>query len=147
MDEVGYNEALLDVLKTPQLPNDYQIPDEVIYSITIGQNLSDFLRGFSNDETSAKIPRLYHFIWIDAVCINQADPIEKAAQISLMGDIYSNASLVIAWLGNAPPQLDTVVWMNDCLFPHWFSAKTRISRWKSFSKISVEAIPPIPNFG
>jgi Heterokaryon incompatibility protein (HET) len=45
---------------------------------------------------------------------NQADPAEKAAQISLMGDVYNNASLVFAWLGNLPPQLDTVVWMNDC---------------------------------
>src|SRR5947209_16619892 len=37
--------------------------------------------------------------WIDAICINQADLSERAAQVSLMGDIYANASETIIWLG------------------------------------------------
>jgi hypothetical protein len=31
-------------------------------------------------------------LWIDALCINQGDEVEKATQIPLMGQIYANAS-------------------------------------------------------
>ncbi|KAF2804802.1 uncharacterized protein BDZ99DRAFT_480825 [Mytilinidion resinicola] len=37
--------------------------------------------------------------WIDAVCINQQDLQERSSQVSFMGEIYSNAELVLAWLG------------------------------------------------
>ncbi|KAK0621835.1 heterokaryon incompatibility, partial [Bombardia bombarda] len=40
-------------------------------------------------------------IWIDAICISQANTDEKSAQVPLMGQIYSNAMKVIAWLGDA----------------------------------------------
>jgi hypothetical protein len=40
-------------------------------------------------------------IWIDAVCINQEDLDERAAQVSIMGHIYSKAFRVIIWLGNS----------------------------------------------
>ncbi|KAK0941427.1 hypothetical protein LTR29_006961 [Friedmanniomyces endolithicus] len=39
------------------------------------------------------------FLWVDAICINQNDDIEKLDQIENMGAIYSGAQLVIAWLG------------------------------------------------
>ncbi|KAH7071844.1 heterokaryon incompatibility protein-domain-containing protein [Paraphoma chrysanthemicola] len=45
-------------------------------------------------------------IWVDAVCINQADDVEKARQIPLMGDIYSSADPVYVWLGEATPGTD-----------------------------------------
>ncbi|KAJ3549234.1 hypothetical protein NM208_g611 [Fusarium decemcellulare] len=38
-------------------------------------------------------------IWIDAVCINQADLEERAHQVTLMSRIYSLASTVRIWLG------------------------------------------------
>jgi hypothetical protein len=41
-------------------------------------------------------------IWADAVCINQADKTEVTGQISLMNWIYSQASEVFAYLGEAP---------------------------------------------
>jgi len=40
-------------------------------------------------------------LWIDAICIHQADDVEKAGQIPLMTMIYSNAQRVIVWLGTA----------------------------------------------
>ncbi|KAI1063726.1 hypothetical protein LB506_005659 [Fusarium annulatum] len=39
-------------------------------------------------------------IWVDAVCINQADTAERTEQVKLMGDIYSSADLVLGWLGS-----------------------------------------------
>ncbi|KAH8880293.1 hypothetical protein GQ53DRAFT_813423 [Thozetella sp. PMI_491] len=38
-------------------------------------------------------------IWIDALCINQADTAEKNAQVRLMSRIYSEATCVFIWLG------------------------------------------------
>lgn len=38
-------------------------------------------------------------LWIDAICINQADNQEKEHQIPLMLQIYQAASRVIVWLG------------------------------------------------
>ena len=38
-------------------------------------------------------------IWCDALCINQADPVEKAQQVRNMLRIFEKADLVIAWIG------------------------------------------------
>lgn len=38
-------------------------------------------------------------IWIDALCINQADISEKEAQVGRMDRIYTRAKMCIAWLG------------------------------------------------
>src|SRR5271168_2443194 len=40
-------------------------------------------------------------IWCDALCINQADPVEKAQQVRNMLRIFEKADLVIAWIGHA----------------------------------------------
>lgn len=40
-------------------------------------------------------------IWVDAVCINQQDQKEKGKQVQSMAKIYSKASSVIVWLGEA----------------------------------------------
>ena len=38
-------------------------------------------------------------LWVDAICINQHDPVEKTQQIARMDEIYNNASHVRIWLG------------------------------------------------
>jgi hypothetical protein len=45
-------------------------------------------------------PMQHKYLWADAICINQKDNEEKMKQVLLMGDIYKQASSVIAWLGN-----------------------------------------------
>lgn len=60
----------------------------------IGGNLHAalrILRGKRNKE----------FLWVDAICINQSDDLEKNDQIPLMAGIYSKAQTVICWLGEA----------------------------------------------
>jgi hypothetical protein len=39
------------------------------------------------------------WVWCDALCINQADDEEKAAQVQKMQLIFAKARKVIAWLG------------------------------------------------
>lgn len=38
-------------------------------------------------------------LWVDAICINQEDLEEKNHQVPLMKDIYSQAEMIICWLG------------------------------------------------
>ncbi|KAF4331736.1 heterokaryon incompatibility 6 OR allele [Fusarium beomiforme] len=39
-------------------------------------------------------------IWIDAICINQNDEVERASQVRKMREIYGGAWAVVSWLGN-----------------------------------------------
>ncbi|KIV93523.1 hypothetical protein PV10_04733 [Exophiala mesophila] len=39
------------------------------------------------------------YLWNDAICIKHGDPAEKTNQVSLMGNIYSQAQEVLIWLG------------------------------------------------
>jgi hypothetical protein len=41
----------------------------------------------------------YLVLWIDAICINQEDVLERNSQVQLMWSIYENASKVRVWLG------------------------------------------------
>jgi hypothetical protein len=38
-------------------------------------------------------------IWVDALCINQADLVERAVQVARMKEIYERAWHVVVWLG------------------------------------------------
>ncbi|KAH7064107.1 heterokaryon incompatibility protein-domain-containing protein [Paraphoma chrysanthemicola] len=44
-------------------------------------------------------PNQHTWLWIDAICIDQGDEIDKSEQIPNMPDIYSAAWNVIVWLG------------------------------------------------
>ncbi|KAF2831509.1 HET-domain-containing protein, partial [Ophiobolus disseminans] len=52
--------------------------------------------------TFLEVARIKYFkklLWIDALCIDQANVKERNKQVQQMGDIYSKAEMVIAWLG------------------------------------------------
>lgn len=67
---------------------------------TIRQNLFDALQMLRYHDR----PRL---LWIDAICINQEDAVEKSQQVPLMGQIYATACTVQVWLGEAKtPEMD-----------------------------------------
>jgi hypothetical protein len=48
-----------------------------------------------------------HLFWIDSICINQNDPIEKSSQVPLMAKIYGQAARVVVWLGAPESRKDT----------------------------------------
>jgi hypothetical protein len=47
-------------------------------------------------------------VWIDRVCIDQNDTHDKSEQVLSMGKIYSQATRVYAWLGEANPEMDCI---------------------------------------
>ncbi|OTB14402.1 hypothetical protein K445DRAFT_47438, partial [Daldinia sp. EC12] len=57
----------------------------------VTENLFNILTSLRNQHTARPI-------WIDAICINQADSGEKVHQVRLMRDIYSKAKKVTIWL-------------------------------------------------
>jgi hypothetical protein len=47
--------------------------------------------------------------WIDAICIDQHNAAEKAAQVNKMREIYCNAERVLVWLGPADDDSDLAI--------------------------------------
>lgn len=43
-------------------------------------------------------------LWIDAICINQQDLAERAAQVEIMNQVYKRASSTVVWLGKGDSQ-------------------------------------------
>lgn len=70
------------------------------FKIPVTQNLEYALR-YPRRQTQ---PRR---IWVDAVCINQADLDERSKQVSRMKNIYQQAFNVVIWLGeeNEPSEI------------------------------------------
>ena len=85
----GKYEALSYTWQSQTLSN-YIICDGKVLYVT--QILYDALRTLRRVTTS-------RFLWIDQLCINQEDVIERNCQVRLMRIIYNRAELVIAWLG------------------------------------------------
>jgi len=46
-----------------------------------------------------RLPNSIRTMWIDAICINQSNDMERNQQVALMGKIYSSAAIVLIWLG------------------------------------------------
>ena len=59
-------------------------------------NLYEFIKVVRADVT--RTPYQY---WIDALCIEQCNMAERNHQVAQMGEIYSKAEVVVAWLGLA----------------------------------------------
>ncbi len=63
-------------------------------SVNVTSNLQGALLHLRNES----VPRN---LWVDAVCINQQDPVELGDQVQHMRLIYERASQVLVWLGEA----------------------------------------------
>jgi hypothetical protein len=62
------------------------------FSFPVQRNLFQALRRIRQ-------PNKHLWLWVDALCIDQHDEIDKSQQIPNMPEIYSNAWNVIVWLG------------------------------------------------
>lgn len=54
-------------------------------------------------------------IWIDQLCINQADLSERSQQVAMMDRIYGEATKVISWLGEEDSHTDKAVTLLNVL--------------------------------
>lgn len=71
------------------------------HPVAITENLEDALRGM-RDRVNI------HRIWADALCIDQSNISERNHQVTIMGEIYANASHTIIHLGPSTPEIERV---------------------------------------
>jgi Heterokaryon incompatibility protein (HET) len=62
--------------------------------IQVTANAFDLLK----ERSSFWFPRV---VWIDSICINQRDEVERTQQVQLIGDIYRKAFIVTVWLAQS----------------------------------------------
>ncbi|KAH6629262.1 heterokaryon incompatibility protein-domain-containing protein [Boeremia exigua] len=93
-DSVPAYEALSYVWGKPDFSRPILIDGREVHVTPSLANILYSLRDSVNPRT----------IWVDAVCINQADLEERAKQVRLMHKIYSSCQRVLAWMG---PSLGT----------------------------------------
>ncbi|KAF2250393.1 HET-domain-containing protein [Trematosphaeria pertusa] len=82
--------ALSYVWGAPQFNETIQVGDD---SIKITTSLACALQHLRSEKQSV-------FLWVDQICINQADAKDKEQQIPLMGLVYSHATNTLIWLGD-----------------------------------------------
>jgi hypothetical protein len=86
----------------------------------VRMNLWDFLR------SARQVPELSsQWLWIDALCIDQANTHERQHQVQQMGRIYAGAKEVILWLGKAPATKSADYWRS----PEGLLSLSRSSYW------------------
>ncbi|KAK3364340.1 heterokaryon incompatibility protein-domain-containing protein [Lasiosphaeria hispida] len=93
--EIPKFRALSYTWGSPENPEVFHVQDgQVLSQLPMGKTLASALR-----QLRPRFSRLA--IWVDALCINQDDLGERASQVLRMGDIYTLASRVVVWLGEA----------------------------------------------
>ncbi|RYO91805.1 hypothetical protein DL764_008230 [Monosporascus ibericus] len=87
-------EALSYTWGSSQSPDTVEVKrsDKHWQELCVNRNLAEAMRYLRYEDR----PRV---MWIDAICINQADVKERSVQVTRMGQIFSLANKVVAWLG------------------------------------------------
>jgi hypothetical protein len=84
-------------------PNDAQ----VLYvgssqrPLIIRKNLHACLKGLWHKLRAHDVGLQTPYFWADAICIDQTNIAERNSEVAAMGDIFSNAGIVYAWLGSS----------------------------------------------
>ncbi|KAJ3460680.1 hypothetical protein MRS44_011547 [Fusarium solani] len=78
----------------PSLPKEYyHVRPLPANPLPLTPNLVNALRAIRDDVSCIAI-------WVDQICINQADIDERSSQVALMDHIYTNARYVQIWIGD-----------------------------------------------
>jgi hypothetical protein len=70
-------------------------------SITLNDTPFHVTKNLNAALRDLRLPHTTRVVWIDAICINQADNDERGEQVQLMREIYTQAKEVIVWVGQA----------------------------------------------
>ncbi|ROW07156.1 hypothetical protein VPNG_07321 [Cytospora leucostoma] len=85
--------------------SDREVVEDILVNgqpVKVGLNLAAGLRAIRDWHNDGGD----EFVWADAVCIDQANYNERAYQVAIMGEIYSNADSVVIWLGEEAQDSD-----------------------------------------
>ncbi|KUJ12782.1 heterokaryon incompatibility, partial [Mollisia scopiformis] len=75
-------------------------------------------------------------LWIDAICINQADLEERNQQIQFMARIYRNSSRLLVWLGVSASNSDYAMKFLEELGDQEVEDQNRFLEWIEIDSIA-----------
>lgn len=96
-DPTPVYEIMLDNVSYPVAANLYQVL----------HRLRDYSRWHPRDGDEESSESLC--LWIDALCINQLDMIERAAQVQRMTEIYTKATKLFAYIGEHDTEREELI--------------------------------------
>lgn len=79
-------------------------------------------------------------LWVNALCINQSDLVERGRQVKRMGGIFGGPSRVMVWIGPAADGSEKVAELVDLLWTSMKGTRRRLSEEQILS-----ALPPGPD--
>jgi hypothetical protein len=75
--------------------------DEKSAHLAIGEKSLWISRNLEAALKRLRLPDTYLNIWVDRICIDQEDDVERSSQTSRMSNVYNQAENVYVWLGEA----------------------------------------------
>jgi len=104
LDDAPSYEALSYTWEDPEMTQTKAVIAVGGHTMEVTANLESALRHLQQPSSiwpspAEDRPSLPHRLWVDALCLNQADNDEKNQQVPRMYAIYSCASRVLVWLG------------------------------------------------
>jgi hypothetical protein len=90
--------------------DDPESPPEFVKTIKCNGIKIKVTRNLFDGLVSFKQLGICGFLWVDAVCINQADLNERSSQVLFMGEVYSQAENVLVWLGHHAEGIEEFSW-------------------------------------
>jgi len=126
-------------------------------SLTCDSKVTPVTRSLHEVLLRVRLPDRRRTVWIDGLCINQTDDVEKSHQVQLMQRVFRNAHRVLVWLGPDPHDfardafdICVTLGQQDLDSEELETALTRINlfmdkypgKWYSF-----RALPQIPWWG
>ena len=79
------------------------------FQIRIGEQVVQITRSLGIALQFLRQAHEARWLWVDALCINQADDTEKSFQVRNMFMMYSRASTVVVWLGEAGQHTESAI--------------------------------------
>ncbi|KAL9082221.1 MAG: hypothetical protein Q9165_008927, partial [Trypethelium subeluteriae] len=101
--------------------------------VLVTSNLETALRQLRNH---SRIKQGF-MIWIDALCINQADLEERTCQVALMKDIYASAWHVVVWLGPEADDSDLAMMAMRYLSLRSREREPRLGLYRTFERYII----------
>lgn len=84
------------------------------------------------------------WLWVDAICIDQRDVLERNQQVAMMRDIYMKAETVLIWLGEDGPHSAEAIQMIQNL-AHIFLTRSMTFESKQSALLHYPTLDSIPD--
>ncbi|EUC40541.1 hypothetical protein COCMIDRAFT_9613 [Bipolaris oryzae ATCC 44560] len=92
------NDTTLICVRLTEYKDEPQSDETPYLSWPVTRNLEQALRAL-------RLPDRRRLLWVDALCIDQNDDVERSQQVRIMGQIYQNCARDLLWLGPENSQI------------------------------------------